>query len=53
MVFLQVTTEQIQHLEEETRQQSSSKVWFMHCAGRITASNMKAAARTNQSMHGI
>ena len=37
-------------MEKETRKQSSSNAWFLHRAGRITASNMKAAERTHFSM---
>ncbi len=37
-------------LEEETRQQSSSKTWFSYRAGRITASNMKEVMKTNRAM---
>jgi len=45
-----VTQEQAVKLEEATREQASSKVWFLHRAGRITASNFKAAAATNTYM---
>lgn len=48
--IIQITSSQASKLEEETRQQSSSKAWFVHRAGRITASNMKAASKTNIHM---
>ena len=34
-------------LEKETRDQASNNTWFAYRAGQVTASNMKAAARTN------
>ena len=46
---LQVTSDQTANLEVETRGQSANKLWFLHKAGRVTASNMKSAARTNHS----
>ena len=47
---LKVTKEQSTCLEANTREQSGSKLWFTHRAGRITASNFKAAAVTNSCM---
>ena len=34
-------------VEEATRSQSSSNLWFKHRAGRVTASRMKAVCHTN------
>ena len=48
--FVQITADQVAAFEVETRGQSSNKIWFMYRAGRITASNIKSAARTNHSM---
>ena len=45
---LEVTAKQVAALEAETREQSNSKLWFTHRAGRITASKLKSAVRTNQ-----
>ena len=42
--------EQVVKLEAETRGQSSKKSWFLHRAGRITASNFKAVVATNPCM---
>jgi hypothetical protein len=47
---LKITHEEVVILEESTKEQSSSNIWFLHRAGRITASNMKAAAHTSHSM---
>lgn len=44
---LKVTAKQAVALEAETRKQSNSKLWFTHRAGRITASKLKSAVRTN------
>ena len=42
--------EQAVKLETETRGQSSKKSWFLHRAGRITASNFKSVVVTNPCM---
>lgn len=47
---LKVTSDQVKKLEEETREQSSGKAWFIHRAGRITASNFKSVCHTNLCM---
>ena len=39
--------EQVAKLERETRGQSSNKSWFLHRAGRITASNFRSVVVTN------
>ena len=44
---LSVTKEQAQELEEVTRNQSLSKLWFQYRAGRVTASMLKAAVHTD------
>ena len=40
-------------VEQETRQQSSSKLWFKFRAGRITASRMKQACHTDTAMPSL
>ena len=37
-------------LEKSTRKQAKCKLWKVHHEGRITASNLKAVARTNLCM---
>ena len=49
-IFTKETKEQIAYWEVHTMKQSCSKLWFAHRAGRITASNFKAAAITNSCM---
>ena len=44
---LSINHEQAQKLEEATRNQSQSKLWFKYRAGRVTASRFKAAAHTD------
>ncbi|XP_051805909.1 uncharacterized protein LOC127530192 isoform X1 [Acanthochromis polyacanthus] len=44
-----VTLEQAVKVEEETRQQGQSRLWFDMRAGRVTASRFKSAARTDPS----
>ena len=34
-------------IEEETKQQSKSVIWYQQRAGRITASNFKASIKTS------
>ena len=46
---IKVTSEQAQVIEENTRSQANSKVWFQQRSGRITASKLKAAVHTNVS----
>ena len=41
-----VTQEQIDNLEEDTRKQSNSKLWFSHRAGRVTSSTLKQCLTT-------
>lgn len=42
-----ISESQIKAVEENTREQSNSKVWFSMRTGRITASRFKAASHTN------
>ena len=42
-----VDVDQAVRLEEVTKKQSKSKLWFRFRAGRVTASRFKAAASTN------
>ena len=46
-VQIAITAEDADLIERSTRKQAKSKSWFRYRAGRITASNMKAACRTN------
>ena len=45
----ELTQVQVQAVEEETRNQSSLKLWFSQSAGRITASKPKQALQTSLS----
>ncbi len=38
---------QVQAVERATRSQSASRIWFRQRAGRITASKLKQAIKTN------
>ena len=42
-----VTSEEARSIEENTRDQSSSNLWFQQRAGRVTTSRLKAATRTD------
>ena len=46
-VELSVTIEQSKCLEEATRAQAASKLWYRYRSGRITASKMKRVCRSN------
>ena len=46
-ITVTVTSEEASNIEENTRGQSSSKLWFQQRAGRVTASQLKAATRTD------
>ena len=46
-LYLDITQAQCDKLEEGTRLQSKSKLWFLIRAGRITASLFKAVCRTS------
>ncbi|KAJ4944938.1 hypothetical protein JOQ06_013477 [Pogonophryne albipinna] len=43
----ELTQPQVQAVEEETRNQSSSPIWFSQRAGRITASRLKQVLQTS------
>ena len=44
-----VSIEQATSLERYTQEQSKSKLWFQHRAGRVTASQFKMAAATDMT----
>ena len=44
---LHLTSEMVEAVEKETRDQSQFKLWYRYRAGRVTASKMKAVCRTN------
>ena len=46
---MSITEAECRAIEKETRNQAESKVWFAQRAGRITASKLKAACRTDIS----
>lgn len=46
---ISITDEEIKAIEEGTREQASTNVWYKQRAGRITASNFKSACHTNIS----
>ena len=46
-VSLNITQEMADSVEDATRNQSRSKLWFKYRAGRITASRMKSVCRTD------
>ena len=46
-ISLEVTGDECQAIETSTRKQSQNKVWYQQRAGRITASNLKSACKTN------
>ena len=47
LVSVEITKVMAGKVEEATRSQSHSKLWFKYRAGRITASRMKAVCHTN------
>ena len=50
-----ITADVAKHIEEKTRDQAQSKLWFQQRAGRVTASRLKAAVCTNitQPSHSL
>ena len=47
---LTVTSKQSSLVEQHTREQSKSRLWYSYRAGRITASKFKAAVSTDAAM---
>ena len=47
------TDEEIRNLEEATQLQSKCRLWSIHRAGKITASNFESAVRTNPDKPAI
>ena len=47
MISYEVTDKEALNLEQATQLQSKCKLWSIHRAGRITASNFKSAVRTD------
>ena len=45
-----MTQEEVDYVEKATIGQSGNKSWLQHRAGRVTASNAKAASNTNPCM---
>lgn len=52
-IEIAVTTEQANAVEEETRSQANSRLWFRVRTGRITASKLKAVCSTDPAMPSI
>ena len=52
-VKLTITSEQRKVVEQATREQASSRIWFRLRAGRITASKVHAVCHTNLDMPAI
>ena len=48
-IKLEVTSQNVTTVEQATRGQSTSKMWFKYRSGRITASKMKRVCRTDSS----
>ena len=46
---IKITVEQVKNVEEKTREQAASRLWFQQRAGRITASKLKAAVHTDST----
>jgi len=44
-----ITAEQVKMVEEKTREQSSSKLWFQQRAGQVTASKLRNVLHTSIS----
>lgn len=49
-VSIELSEEMGRSVEEATRAQSSSRLWYRYRAGRVTASKMKQVCRTNLAM---
>ena len=44
-----LTADQVRKVEEMTREQSNSKLWFEQRCGRVTASRLRSVLHTNFS----
>ena len=42
-----ISVEKASAVEQETRKQSDSKLWFEQCAGRVTASKLYSVLHTD------
>ena len=49
-VQIELTEEMVRNVEEATRQQSKSRLWYRYRAGRVTASKMRQVCRTSDEM---
>ena len=49
-VQVEVNEEMVRNVEEATRKQSKSRLWYRYRAGRVTASKMKRACTTSEEM---
>ena len=52
-IVIKISEEEVRNVEDLTKKQSKCKHWFDFRAGRITASKMKAACRTNTEKPSI
>ena len=48
-----ITADQAEVVEENTRQQAKSKVWFQQKSGRVTASRLKSVVTTDASQPSV
>ena len=48
-IILKITTQNVEHVEEATKGQSNSKMWYKYRSGRITASNTKRVCGTSNA----
>ena len=46
-IEVNITTEMVEAVENATRVQSGSSLWFKYRAGKVTAAKMKAVCHTN------
>lgn len=53
MSSYEITDEEIHNLGKATQLQSKCRLWSIHRAGRITASNFKSAVRTNHNKPSV
>ena len=52
-ISIRVTEEMMLAVEEATRNQSSTRLWYVYRAGRVTASRMKQVCHTNASFYQV